>query len=220
MDRRLEHLLALDLGRAVDVDLGFDDRHQAVTENLESDLELLIDDCVDTGGVRLLDDRTHLGAEHALLDPTFEQGIEIRHRLHHLRTVDLISEALVALEERDDTLVVPQERRGTLTFDLAIHGHLEEDRTEDPVAVEGGARDDAAPHGVDHVEHLIVAVVLGLLDAVGEQRLRGRAATLIERRQEAGAGADLVEHVLVHVGVLLRFLGPQSPYRSVERRRG
>src|SRR5262249_14312971 len=49
-----------------DVHFRLDDRHQARRENLRGELELLIDNSVDTGGARLFDDRAHLGSEDAL----------------------------------------------------------------------------------------------------------------------------------------------------------
>ena len=48
-DRGPQQLLGLRLLRAVDVDLGLDDRHQADAEDLAADLELLVDDRVDAG---------------------------------------------------------------------------------------------------------------------------------------------------------------------------
>ena len=41
--------LCLVLLRAVDVDLGFDDGHEAAGEDLTADLELLCDHCFDGG---------------------------------------------------------------------------------------------------------------------------------------------------------------------------
>ena len=52
--------------RAVDVDLGLDDRHEAVRENLLADLELLVDDRRHACVVGQLDDRAFLGAEDAV----------------------------------------------------------------------------------------------------------------------------------------------------------
>ena len=45
-------------------------------------LELLRDDRLDAGLVGGVDDRTHLGAENALLDRAIEQRVELRHVLH------------------------------------------------------------------------------------------------------------------------------------------
>ncbi len=65
-------------------------------------------------------------------------------------------------------------------------------------AVEGGAGDDPSAHLVDQVEHLLVARVGVLGDAVELQRLGGAAAALVERGDEAGAALRLLELVVVH----------------------
>ena len=59
----VQDVLGLALGGAVDVDLGFDDRHEAGRGDLAADVELLLDDGFDAGRVGVLDDRAHLGAE-------------------------------------------------------------------------------------------------------------------------------------------------------------
>ena len=46
-DGRLQQGLGLGLLRAVDVDLGLEDRHEPGVEDLAADLELLVDDGVD-----------------------------------------------------------------------------------------------------------------------------------------------------------------------------
>src|SRR5690606_34753715 len=95
-------------------------------------------------------------------------------------------------------LVVPQVVGGALALDLAVHRHLEQDRSDDAVATEGGAGDDAGAHLMDQVEHLVFTRVGALLDPVQLQRL-GRAPTaLIEGGDEALTGADLLELLLVH----------------------
>ena len=101
--RRLQQRLGLGLLRAVDVDLGLDDRHQAGVEDLPADLELLVDDRLDTRRVGELDDRAHLRAEHALgRAPASSSVVEPGDRLHHLHAVGLVGEALVDLQERHD----------------------------------------------------------------------------------------------------------------------
>ena len=42
-------------------------------------------------------------------------------------------EALVDLEDRNNSFVLPQESGGGLAVDLAVHGLLEKDRCDDPV---------------------------------------------------------------------------------------
>ena len=111
----------------------------------------------------------------------------------------LVGQTLVDLQERHDILHVPQVVGRRTSLDLAVHRHLEQDRAHDAVAVEGGAGDDPGPHLVHQVEHLLVAGVGVLGDAVELQRLRRAAAALVERGDEAGAALRLLELVLVHV---------------------
>ena len=66
------------------------------------------------------------------------------------------------------------------------------------LAAEALAGDDPAAHLVDLVEHLGVAGVPVLRDAVEPQRLGRATAALVERGDEAVLGADLLELLLVH----------------------
>ncbi len=197
-DGGLQQGLGLGLLRAVDVDLGLDDRHETRGHDLLADLELLVHHGLDAGRVGQLDDRAHLGAEHALGHGPAEELVEPVDRLHDLGTVDLVGQALVDLQERHDLLGAPEVGAGVDPFDLAVHGLLEEDRTEDPVTAEARARDDAGPHLVDEVVHRLVAGVLRLVDAVELQRLRRAAAALVEGGDEALSGLDLLKLCLVH----------------------
>src|SRR5690606_27029217 len=129
------------------------------------DLELLIDDRLDARAVRALDDGALLRAEHALIATAREQRIEARHRLHQLHTVLLGLEPLVDLQERDDALLLPQILRTALSFDVAIHRVLEEDRADD-AAVESRARHDTRPHFMNAIEHLRIVAIRILADAV------------------------------------------------------
>ena len=56
------------LGCTVDVNFGFNDRHQASSQDLATNRELLCNDCINAGLVGFFDDRTHLGSEDALTD--------------------------------------------------------------------------------------------------------------------------------------------------------
>ena len=67
-----------------------------------------------------------------------------------------------------------------------------------PLAGERRARHDPRPHGVHHVEHLLLAGVRVLGDAVQRQRLRRAAAALVEGGDEPVAVLDLLQHVGVH----------------------
>ncbi len=197
-DGRLQQLLGLGLASGVNIDLGLDDRHQPGRQDPPADVELLGGHRLHARGVGGCDHRAHLGAEHAGRARPLQQRVEPGHRLHHLGVVGSLGEPLVDLEERHHRLVLPQVSRRGPAVDGSVHGHLEEDRPDDPVAAERGGRADAAAHGVDQVEHLGLAVVVGLVDPVEAQRLGGAAAALVEGGDEAVAAADLVEHLSVH----------------------
>ena len=177
----------------MDVDFGLDDRDEPGTEELAADLELLVDDRRHARLVGALDHRAHLRAEDVVRPRALQERAKAGDGLHHLDAVLLVGEPLVDLQERDDLLLVPEELRRALALDLAIHRVLEQDRAEDPVAAERLRRDDARPHLVDLREHLVVAGVLGLFDAVEAEGFGRATAALVERGDEPVAGSDLVE---------------------------
>ena len=149
------------------------------------------------GFVGLLDNRALLGPVDALLDGTLEELVKVRDGLHQLHAVSRVGEALVDLEDRNNSLVFPQIGGGGLAADLAVHGLLEQDRGEHPVAGEGRAGYEPGARLVDHVEHLVFALVLALVDAIELEGLRRAAAALIEGRDEALSGA----HAFILFGV-------------------
>ena len=189
----------------MDVDLGLDDRHEPGRYDLPADLELLVHDGLDAGLVGLLDHGTHLGAKDARGFRFREQRIEARHRLHDLCAVDLVGQALVHLEKRDDVLDVPEVRRRRLALHFAVHRVLEKNRAEDALAVERRAGHDACAHGMHHVEHLFVIRPRVGRYAVKSQCLGRTAAALVERGDESGGVPDLFEllFVVAHWGTCL-----------------
>jgi hypothetical protein len=64
----------------VNIHFRLDDRHEPRRENLRRHLKLLVDNCLDAGGVGLIDDRAHFGSEDALRDGLVEQGRQLGHR--------------------------------------------------------------------------------------------------------------------------------------------
>jgi len=94
---------------------GLDDRHQVGGDDLPSRFELLDHDVLDAGSVGLLDERAHLGSEHALRFGLVEQCRKLGHRLHQLDTVLLRCQALVDFQERHDPFHVPQVVPGGLS---------------------------------------------------------------------------------------------------------
>jgi hypothetical protein len=114
------------------------------------------------------------------------------------RAISLGGQALVDLQERHHTLDRPQVVGRPAPFDRGVHRPFEQDRSEDSVAVEARARDDARPHLVHQPEHLFVVGVGILRDAVREQRLWRTAAALIERPDEPVVVLDLLHLLHVH----------------------
>src|SRR5690606_26776751 len=136
--------------------------------------------------------RALLGAEDALRHRAFQQIVEPRHRFHQPHAVPFLLQTLVDLQEGDHAAVLQEDLRRGLAADLAVHGLLEEDRTDDALAVEGGRGGDACPHLVYETVHLLVGLPGFGADAVELQRLGGRAAALVERGDEALAAAHLI----------------------------
>ena len=153
--------------------------------------------------------RAHLGAEDTVLRRPLEQRVELRHRLHRLHAVRLVGQALVDLEERHHVLAGPQVLGRAQPLDLPVHRLLEQDGGQDALAREHRARHDPGAHRVDEVEHRGLVGVGRALDAVALQGLRRAAAALVEGGDEALAGADPVEHVVVHGAS-----SPATPHRG------
>ena len=160
---------------------------------------LLVDDSLDPLLVGNLNDRPHLGPEDPLLLPPLAEVVKSGVGLHDLGPVLLRGEPLVDLEERDDLLLLPEVRRGSLPLDVPVHGVLEEDGPEDPVPRELGARDYARAHVVDLLEHRVVAFVLVLGDAVGQEGLGGATAGLVQSRYEPIAALHFDKLILLEM---------------------
>ena len=181
----------------MDVDLWLDDRHQTGMEHRSCDSERLLHDGLDPDRVSQCHHRPHLGAVHAVSEGPLQQGVHVRDGLYQLDAVGLLGQALVDLEERHDLLVLPEELRRTLSLDLTVHRHLEQDRSQDAAPVEGRARDDATTHPMDQVEHLLLVRPAALRDPVQPQRFGRASAALVQRRDEPGGVAHLLEHLVV-----------------------
>src|SRR5665647_1099635 len=197
-DRGRHHRLRLGLLRAVDVHLRLDDRHEPCVEDPQPDLELLAHVGIDARLVSPQDDGARLGAEHPVGLRSGKEVVQTGHRLHQPHAVDLLRQPLVDLHERDDVLVLPQVLGGALAGDLALHGHLEQDRAEDPLTREGRARHDPAAHLVHEVEHLRLVRVRGLVEPISHQRLGSAAAALVQRGDEACRALHLVQLSGIH----------------------
>jgi len=196
-----EKPLALLLVGGLDVDLGLQHRHEALRQDLPAHLELLLHNRLNARDAGPLDHRALLRAEDARRHRLVQQGIQRRHLLHELHAVFLLLQALVDLQEGHHLLVLPQVLRRRLPTDLAVHGGLEEDGSDCPLAVELWIGDDAGPHLVHLVVHLLISRILGLVDAVQLEGLGRAAAALVQRRQESILKLDLAKlrfHAALH----------------------
>ena len=193
-----EQRLGLFLMRAGDADLWLDDRDQARGADPVGVLELLVHDRGDARLVGVLDHRPHLGAEDPVPVGPLKLVIEGVDGLHELDVVLLGGQPQVNLEERDDVLGLPEVLGGGHALDGPLHGLQEQDRRENPRAVERRVRHDPGAHRVHEVEHLVVGAVPVPRDAVLFERLRRAAAALVEGGEETAAGPYFLELVCVH----------------------
>src|SRR4030095_10294491 len=102
-----ERLFSLGLVRAVNVHFRLDDRHEASGADLRSDVELLAHNVLDAGGIGVLDDRAHLGAEDALRCGFGEQRRQRGHELHQLDPLLLRGQALIHFQKRPHPFHIP-----------------------------------------------------------------------------------------------------------------
>ena len=92
---------------------------------------------------------------------------------------------------------VPEIVRGGPPLDVPVHGVLEQNGGNNPLAREARAGNDARAHLMHDRKHLFLAGPCALLDTVSFQRA-GRAATaLIQCRNETGVCLHLLQ-VVVH----------------------
>ena len=188
---------------AVDIDLGLEDGDEPLRDDVLTERKLLVDDGADAVGIGLLDDGAHLRPEDVTLICTVEECAEPRDGLHELNAVRLGREPLVDLQDGDDALLLPEIVGRVEPVDLAVHRVLKENGGKNLALVECGALDDARAHLVNARKHLLVAVVGALVDAVCLQRLRRRAAALIECGDKALIVLHAGELLLIHGGFLL-----------------
>ena len=176
-------------------DFGFEDRDQAIAQDLEAEIHLLADGIGDALLVRLVHDGAHLGAEHAQFLRPRALLRQLGHVLHQLHAVFGIVHPLVDLQEGDDALArKPFGDRHAFRV-AAFHGLFEQDRANHLVTGKGRAFHDAAAHFVDLGEHLVFARILVFADAIPGKRLGRGAARLIQRRDKSVARCDLRLHL-------------------------
>jgi DNA-binding CsgD family transcriptional regulator len=131
-DGVVQDRLGLLLVRALDADLGLQDRHQAGLPDPLRVRELLVDDRFDTGRVGVGDERPHLGAEHVVPVRLLELVVQRVDGLHELHVVLDGGQAEVDLQERHHVLGFPQVLTAGDALDVAFHRLYEQDRPEHP----------------------------------------------------------------------------------------
>jgi hypothetical protein len=151
----------------MDIHFWFDYGHKARCKYLRGHLELLVYDFFDPGWIGLVDDRAHLGAKNALRFGFVEQCGELGHRFHQAHAVFLLRKTVVHFQEWDDSFHGPQIVRCGPPLDVPVHSVLEQDRAENPVAVEAGAGDHARAHLMHNREHLLFDGPRSFFDSIG-----------------------------------------------------
>ena len=126
-----------------------------------------------------------------------EQRSKLGHGLHQLDPVLLSRKALVHFQKRHNPFHVPKIVRGGPPLDVPVHGVLEQDGGENPLAGEAGAGDDARAHLMHDRKHLILVGPRTFLDSVKTQRLGRAAAALIQRRNETGMRLHFLQLLFV-----------------------
>ena len=169
---------------ALDIDLGFNDRHQTMANDLASNRKLLGHHGIDARLIRQFDDRTHFGAKNTFLDGTLQQRIEFGHGLHHLHTVMFVGKTLVDFQKWDDLLFGPQKLGTTETVDVAIHRAFKQNCTQHTITLKRLALHHAATHCVHCIKHLHLTRVFGFTHTVERQRFGCAATTLVESSDE------------------------------------
>ena len=191
-DFLFQQRLGLGLGGGVDVDLGLHDRDQPGGNHLARKVELLLDHGADAVAVGLVDDRAFLGPEDALFGSRAQRGGKAGDGVHQLHGARPLGQPLVDLEERHHAAFVPDVVGHLPAIHAFAQGAFEQDGTDDLVAVEIGGLHDPGAHLLDFGEHRLFAVIVGGLHPVERQRLRGRAAALVQGGDEPPAAGNAI----------------------------
>src|SRR5215510_3200102 len=179
-DRCFEQLFGLGLLRTANIHFRLDDWHQTSGDDLLSYFELLVHDVLDAGSVGLLDDRAHLGSEYALRFGLVEQRAKLGHGLHQLDPVLLRCQPLVHFQKRHNTFYIPEIVRRGLPLYFPVHGVLEQDSAENPLAGEAGSGNNSLSYLMHDRKRLVLIGRRIFLDRVRFQRPGCTATALIE----------------------------------------
>jgi hypothetical protein len=134
----------------------------------------------------------------------FEQRVEPVDRLHEADAVGFRLQSLIDFEKGYDAAIFPEIGGHGLAVDVAVHRSLEQDRGDHFIARERRRRHDAHAHLVHEAEHLDVAAVRGVGDAVRAQGSGRRTAALVEGGEKARLAGDLLTHSCCGHGSLLQ----------------
>jgi hypothetical protein len=144
-----------------------------------------------------IDDGAHLGAEDTKLHRPAEQRVEPRHGFHQADAVVLFLEPLVDLQEGDDPTIFPQESRNGLFLCLPVHCAFEQDGCDDLGAGEGRGGHDAHAHFMHEPEHLGIAAIGAVRNAIEAQGSGRRSTALIKCCDKAVLPRDLPRHLVI-----------------------
>mmetsp|Transcript_15729 Transcript_15729/g.43391 ORF Transcript_15729/g.43391 Transcript_15729/m.43391 type:complete len:342 (-) Transcript_15729:83-1108(-) len=192
-----EHFFNLFLVGAGDINLRFQDGAKSVSNDLLSNFELLSNNGLDSFFVEGLDDGSHLGSKHVQTGRLDHQFVKSGHGLHELNTIFFGGQTLVALDERNNSLLFPKELSGGHAFDFTVHGVFKQNGTNNLFSSEAGAGDHACAHFVDLVVHGdLSGGVFVIGDTVSLEGFGCGSSTLIQSRQETVGGLGLLHHIV------------------------
>ena len=133
LDFILHDLLRLSLIRAVNINLRLQYGNQSRSGNAKPDFKLLVHNLFDSHRICLLNHGTHLGAENMALHRTPKEFVQSRNGLHQPDSVRFLRQALIHLQNGNDSLLLPQVIRSQLIPYLPLHGILKKDGCQDMV---------------------------------------------------------------------------------------
>mmetsp|Transcript_138251 Transcript_138251/g.195681 ORF Transcript_138251/g.195681 Transcript_138251/m.195681 type:complete len:229 (+) Transcript_138251:329-1015(+) len=192
-----KHFLRTSFVWSVDVNLWFDDWTQTTGNNSLCELKLLCNNSLNSCLVGLCDTRSHLGAKNPQSLGSLHCILKSRDRLHLLTPVLFRSKAFIALEQRDNMLLLPEICWCRQAFKLSIHRHFEQDGGNDPFTGEGRVSYNPTAHCMDHVKHIGFVFPAAVLNAISFKSFWCASTALVQRCDEAISITHVLEHVLV-----------------------
>ena len=121
-----------------------------------------------------------------------ELGQQRRGYSNHLT----FSQVLYGRDTRVDS--VGEKFDPTEAHDFSVRRRLDQDRTQDAIAVEAGTGDDPGSHLVDHRKHRFVAVIGIFGHSVRRQSSWRAAPALVQCRDESIGRGDFAKLLFIH----------------------